>query len=587
MARMAHVTRRAGWLFGVIVLLLVSRLASGQQPPRISAILIEGLQAIHEQVVRNVITSMVNDPYDPARVQQDLDRILALGVFDADLSSAEAVPDGDAVKILFHLVENPRVESIEFTGNTVVSSDDLRAAIAEAMKPGDVFNYNSVSSISEMVRQTYINAGYYAIIQQPDLQDGKVTIPVVEHYVEEVRIEGNSKTKAATIRRELRTRSGQLFNLHLIQKDLERLRNLDVFEEITFNPMVGSRLGAMIVVFQVREQHTGSFSLGLGLSSREGFIGFGEVVDKNFQGRARRIGARVEFGGIRTFDFVYHEPYLDANHTSLEINLYDRIVRRDRFAFSGLSSPVQRFSNESQRGYSVDFLRPLNEDRTQFAEVLYRNERIVNQDPRLINIISPFLRQGTVGSVSLRFTNDTSDYIYNPTRGGRESVSVEQAGGPLGGSSRFTRGEFDVRRYSTLGANGVVALRAAYGTIRGGVPIFETLVAGGADTLRGYREDRFFGTNRLLVNFEYRHFLSGREDRTGLQGVLFVDVGDAWGGQWRAQDGTIFRSEHRGLTPNVGYGVGVRVSTPLGPIRLDYGIGSEGAQTHFGISQTF
>lgn len=577
-----------GWLLALLIILLVSPLSFAQQPPRISAILIEGLQNISEQTIRTVLTLLVNDPYNPARVQQDLDRVLSLGLFDTELSIAEAVPDGDAVKVVFHLVENPKIESIEFTGNTVVSGDTLREAIAPAMAVGQIYNSTVAAVVGDLIQRAYLDAGYYAIVAQaPTLEDGRVTLPVVEHYVEEVRIEGNSKTKDGTIRRELRTRSGQLFNLGIIQRDLERLRNLDIFEQISFNPQTGARLGAIIVVFDVREQRSGSFSLGMGLSSREGFIGFAEIAEKNFQGKARRIGVRGEFGGIRTFDFVFHEPYLGGDHTSLQFNLYDRIVRRDRFAFSGLSSPVQRFSNESQRGYSLNLLRPLNEDRTRFVDTIYRNERIVNQDPRLINIISPFLREGRVGSLTLRFTNNTTDYIFNPTRGGKESVGVEQAGGLFGGSSRFTRGELDLRRYTAMGDRGVVAFRAAFGNIRGNVPIFETLVAGGADTLRGYREDRFFGTNRLLVNLEYRHFLTSKEDRSGLQGVLFVDVGDAWGGQWRSQDGTIFRAEHRDFTPNLGYGVGVRVSTPLGPIRLDYGIGSEGAQTHFGISQTF
>jgi outer membrane protein insertion porin family len=105
-----------------------------------------------------------------------------------------------------------------------------------------------------------------------------------------------------------------------------------------------------------------------------------------------------------------------------------------------------------------------------------------------------------------------------------------------------------------------------------------------------------------------------------LQGVLFSDLGDAWGSglrgnpqlyanylNWRSHGGDsngdgiqdpapLFSTydayeyrmpQHTGLELHFSYGAGVRVKTPIGALRLDYGISKEGKRTHFSISQTF
>jgi len=67
--------------------------------------------------------------------------------------------------------------------------------------------------------------------------------------------------------------------------------------------------------------------------------------------------------------------------------------------------------------------------------------------------------------------------------------------------------------------------------------------------------------------------------------VLFSDLGDAWGGAY--QNVNIQGFDQGGFRPHLSVGLGIRVRTPLGPIRLDYGIGNEGGRTHFSIGNVF
>jgi len=71
-----------------------------------------------------------------------------------------------------------------------------------------------------------------------------------------------------------------------------------------------------------------------------------------------------------------------------------------------------------------------------------------------------------------------------------------------------------------------------------------------------------------------------------LNGVLFAAIGDAWGAAGVNKENIAGFEQHSGFSPHVGFGIGIRVKTPVGPVRLDYGIG-ETSRTHFSIGQAF
>jgi outer membrane protein insertion porin family len=125
-----------------------------------------------------------------------------------------------------------------------------------------------------------------------------------------------------------------------------------------------------------------------------------------------------------------------------------------------------------------------------------------------------------------------------------------------------------------------LALRAEIGGTAGTLPLYEQFFVGGAESLRGYREDRYWGSNMFLASAEYRQPLARK-----LKGVLFIDAGDAWGGDYGNVQ--IAGFSQSGISVNVGAGFGIRVGTPIGPLRLDFGFGHEGARTHFSIGNVF
>jgi outer membrane protein insertion porin family len=107
------------------------------------------------------------------------------------------------------------------------------------------------------------------------------------------------------------------------------------------------------------------------------------------------------------------------------------------------------------------------------------------------------------------------------------------------------------------------------------MPLSQRFSMGGADTLRGYKDDQFRGNSMLRGTVEYRVPLVKK-----VQGVLFVDSGYAWDKRYDEKNFDL------GLI-KVGYGLGMRINSPLGPIKLDYGRGENGGRFHFSFGGQF
>ena len=127
-----------------------------------------------------------------------------------------------------------------------------------------------------------------------------------------------------------------------------------------------------------------------------------------------------------------------------------------------------------------------------------------------------------------------------------------------------------------LGNGHILALRLQGGYIDGDVSYGNLFDLGGSNTLRGYEDDQFKGKKMYAATLEYRFPIAKK-----VQGVLFTDGGSTWGidnGQipWYEDDDGFQWS----------CGVGLRLQTPIGPIRLDYGHGDKN-KFHFSFGTQF
>jgi len=172
---------------------------------------------------------------------------------------------------------------------------------------------------------------------------------------------------------------------------------------------------------------------------------------------------------------------------------------------------------------------------------------------------------------------------------------MEYAGGALGGDKDFIRYETRNNKYFPIGSDDVLDLQMRLGMIEAfsdsaDVPVYERFYAGGANTIRGYKErrvgpegergDPIGGRLRAIFNAEYTHKLTNN-----LKWAFFYDIGNVWA------NNQVFTWDNLKLKAAIG--TGVRVKTPLGPIRLDYGYalnpkeGDAKGRFHFSMSHQF
>jgi outer membrane protein insertion porin family len=205
----------------------------------------------------------------------------------------------------------------------------------------------------------------------------------------------------------------------------------------------------------------------------------------------------------------------------------------------------------------------------------------------------PISFDGPLASINTTAVVDHRNSIFDPTRGWFYSTSLQWGLQAVGSDFDYLRTLIRGSYYQPIGPI-VLASNARWGRLqpRGGIPpltAFDIFFkAGGTQTVRGYKQDELsaynafgvpLGGTRLVVFNEEVRFPIFRI----VKGVLFADAGNTF-----AERAPFSISELE-----VGAGFGIRINTPLAPVRIDIGYpvpgrpGQTGLRWHFSIGQMF
>ena len=556
--------------------------------------IIEGNKSVPEAEIAAALKTKAGMEFTEAGLSEDLSAIYNMGWFYDLHPEFKLVPEG--VQVIYHVLENPVYQKVDIEGNTVLDKKKVEGFFD--LPQNKIANLKDINKCVQKLEEEYRSNGYI-LARVTDVhmeQDGTLKVTVNEGNVEDFKVKGNVKTKDYVVIREMKLKKGKPFNAKDARRSMQRVYNLGYFEDVNIKLNPGREPNAVEVEISVVEMNTGTFGIGAGYSNADGFVGMISIGDKNFRGTGDKINIRWEFGGEdnKNYDFSYTRPWIDSKETSATLNLYDITNEYADYNIDG--NEIARY-DKKRRGQELTLSRKTNNEfisnyiTIKNRDDIYKGvadgyesdsqyyENNFNSDSKYKDWMPSTAAQrraenfGTTRSLTFGRVFDSRDNVYDPHEGKRIGYSMEWAGG-LGGDFDFTKWTADWRYYYRAGGENVWALNLGAGYASGNMPLSQRFTMGGSDTLRGYEDDQFRGNSMLKATLEYRFPIVKK-----VQGVLFTDNGYAW--DKRHED-----AFDLGLIKN-SYGLGLRINSPLGPVKLDYGYGEDGGKFHFSFGGQF
>ena len=573
----------------------------------ITGLSISGVTAQQQADLLPILTERVGDAVSVDGVFRDVTNLGNTGYFSEVNPVFTTVPEG--VKLDFAVTVNPITTGVSFEGNTVYTSEVLTKFMD--IQPGQVLNSVYVGQKIQGINAAYARDGYMlAHVDGIRVDDqGMLHVHIVEGIVEDIIPAGNKKTRDKVITREFVQKKGKPFNKFLVRRSVERVYNLGFFDDVNVRMLPGEQdPNNVIIEIDVLEHKTGTITLGAGYSESDGLMGIIEFGEENFRGTGDKFKVHWEIGGkkkYKNYQISYLKPWIDSKGTSLGFSFFNREDEYTDYNEDG--NEVAEY-NKKSRGFNISFGRQTGEYTRDYLTLESRKDSYkwdsddssgYRYDTDAISNTTgsgndwdnrkPGTNQswnfasnnyvknnfGRINSITWQKVYDSRDNIYDPTRGRRISYTAQWAGHGLGGDFDFYKFTAEARMYKKLGAKNVLAFRARGGFIQGDAPYSQLFTLGGADSLRGYEDDQFRGKYMYNATLEFRFPIVKK-----VSGVLFTDIGDAWD----APNVTWYNSKK---TFNYGVGAGVRVTTPIGPVKLDYGVGKHKNKFHFSFGTQF
>lgn len=519
-------------------------------------IVVDGTKNIKkEDVLKLIKNTKVDEPYSKDKVKADLDTIIKSGIVQN--AKAKTVQSNGELYIVFEIDELSEIKVVTLKGNTLVNTEVLKEKMLT--KTGSDFKKENVVKDIEMIRDEYRNAGYIAVVSNVNINNGEVVFEINEAKVDNIEYVGNTKTKAWVLDKIISgvLSKGDFLTVEALQKIHNKLMATGYFESVNISANEGSTRDKIILDVIVKEAKTGEWYLGGGYSDQYKAQVLGGIKENNINGEAKSVEFNVGIGnGKNTFGLSYTDPYFNKTDTEFHVDVF-----RSKKDVNLTDSKFE----ETRTGGTIGFVKPISKGKTTKFFTNFTVDKIDTE------YISGKKVDGTTeNTLTLGIMDDTRDDAVDPHEGTLVTAGVTTSQTFLGSSDSFTKFFGEVKNYTKLSAKDVLASRLAVAYSPDDLKTVSQFSIGGAESVRGLDEDAQRGNKSVLASLEWRHDMSKT-----VQSVIFVDAGKAWND---AIDNSM----------KVAAGVGVRIKTGMGMLRLDIAkAAGESIKYMFGIGQSF
>jgi outer membrane protein insertion porin family len=332
---------------------------AGEPEVLVAEVVVEGTEdpELIDQVYK-VIRTRAGEVSTRSQLREDINAVFATGLF----ADVRAVPSDTplGVRVTFEVKPNPILKAVRTEGAKVLDPEVLRAAFAD--QEGRVLNFGKLQSAVAEIEQWYADKGYVLakVTDVRSSEDGTITLEIAEGVIEDIRVQGNTKTRDFIITRELKSKPGDVFNRNQIQEDLQAVFNLNLFQDVNVGLNPGQDPDKVVVVVNVEERRTGTLGGTIGVSSATGVFAGLNVSEQNLGGNNQSASFNVQVGTNETlFDLNFTDPRIATLEipTSYNVNISNQ--QSSSFVFNeGFTLPNGDPVRINRLGGGGDFLSP-------------------------------------------------------------------------------------------------------------------------------------------------------------------------------------------------------------------------------------
>ncbi len=460
-------------------------------------------------------------------------------------------------------------DSVNFTFEGSKDASRILDSVKQVipLKAGDRFRDEKIFETENIIRNSYRNRGYPFVKIDRDISFKEEKnlamvnfnlIPGNKSFLGEIVIEGDSLVSQSYIRKHMEIGEGHIYSPAVLNKTQNDLFRLGLFRFVTVRSLTDSvRNDRIPVVIKIMEMPRWSFKAGAGYGTEDRIRLSLFMTRLNFMGGGRSllVNAQHSYFTPLAIETKLIQPDLFFKSLDLIINPYYSKEREESYTAqrTGSAFTIQKKLSKSSAylSYSFGFDKVNLTSETLIDEQLFLNEKN--------NIKSGF----TIG-----FNRNSTNDLFAPTRGWKVNSTATVTG--LGERSpyHYFRLAGDVSWLVPAGKT-VMAYKLKGGVIQpfkgtDATPIEDRFLLGGAMSLRGWGRhqvspvnesgDKTGGNTMLETGVEWRFPVAGI-----VSAALFSDIGNTWEKPWEFKLNNLL----------VNAGSGLRISTPVGPVRLD------------------
>jgi len=443
----------------------------------------------------------------------------------------------------------------------------------------------------DLILKKFSNEGYPYVQAQPEFRiDNENNFVDINYQIDsgdfcyfgDITIAQNKRTAGTVIRKQLSIKEGDVFKQHLIERSQLQVYQIGFFQSVTIKAMMNERKNdAVPIQILVREAPRLTMKVGYGYGIEENIRVYTDILRMGFLGGARRMNLFVKHSKLEPYNvnLKFTQPAFIKPRTTLLLNSF--VKREDEPGYElsrvgGTLTLQQQFSSRTNAYLSYI----LEQDNLEISPET--QEQILN------NIDLSYYNKSTV---KIGLIRDISGPIFSPNHGFFAALDYTLSGLDFNSKFDFTKVLFEFRNYQQVNRSLVFASKIKFGVMKpimgdDVTPIEERFFSGGSMSVRGWQRSQLgpknaendpLGGNSLLeCSAEIRYPIWKI-----FSGVAFLDFGNVWN---KAFDQRL--SDLRYAT-----GPGLRIDTPIGPIRFDVAKPiwdiEKAVQFHLSVGQAF